>query len=237
MAHSTSLALQGVWTSWKEHVYPLDLSWKNLIYGPGPKVIAFILNSMINSVKTPDMLKLWGYTDKASCPLCNAPQCTIHHILANCKYALEQKRYTWRHDSVLANIERALARHIADHNIRHVPSTRPAFPHISKSFVQSTRKNRKTKKSNTPRPSLLDTANDWMMLVDYDKNKIVFPPMICATSQRPDIVVWSSMARTVIIIELTCPAEEGIQAAAIRKESRYAGLLTQIEETKSWSGS
>ena len=117
-----------------------------------------------------------------------------------------------------------------------MPSTRPAFPHISKSFVQSTRKNRKTKKSNTPRPSLLDTANDWMMLVDYDKNKIVFPPMICATSQRPDIVIWSSMARTVIIIELTCPAEEGIQAAAIRKESRYASLLAQIEETKSWSG-
>ena len=59
-----SLALQGVWTSWKEHVFPLDLSWNNLIYGPGPKVIAFILNSMINSVKTPDMLKLWGYTEK-----------------------------------------------------------------------------------------------------------------------------------------------------------------------------
>jgi len=39
------------------------------------------------------------------------------------------------------------------------------------------------------------------MLVDYDKNNIVFPPMICATSQRPDIVIWSSMARAVIIAE------------------------------------
>jgi hypothetical protein len=26
----------------------------------------------------------------------------------NCHFALEQKRYTWRHDSVLANIEVAL---------------------------------------------------------------------------------------------------------------------------------
>ena len=34
---------------------PFDLSWKNLIYGPR------LLNAQINSVKTPDMMKLWGY--------------------------------------------------------------------------------------------------------------------------------------------------------------------------------
>src|SRR4051812_22877478 len=82
--------------------------WKNLIYGPGPKVIAFVLNAQINSVKTPDMLRLWGMTPSALCPLCSHPNCTLHHILANCPFALNQGRYTWRHDSVLANIERNL---------------------------------------------------------------------------------------------------------------------------------
>ena len=37
-----------------------------------------------------------------------------------------------------------------------------------------------------------------------------------------------------ILLELTCPAEEGITAAQIRKESRYKELVTDINETKTW---
>ena len=33
-----------------------------------------------------------------------------------------------------------------------------------------------------------------------------------------------------ILLELTCPAEEGIEAAQIRKEARYAGLMADITE-------
>src|SRR5690348_8018647 len=58
--HASCLLRQGVWTHW-DNVIPFDLSWENLIYGPGPRVISFLLNAQINSVRTPDMLKLWGY--------------------------------------------------------------------------------------------------------------------------------------------------------------------------------
>src|SRR3954469_11291974 len=115
MQHASRLTRQGVWTHWSD-VRPFDLSWKNLIYGPGPRVIAFVLNAQINSVKTPDMLKLWGLIPKATCPLCSHPQCTLHHILVNCPFALNQGRYTWRHDSVLANLEPALSKLITDSN-------------------------------------------------------------------------------------------------------------------------
>ena len=37
-----------------------------------------------------------------------------------------------------------------------------------------------------------------------------------------------------ILLELTCPAEEGIAAAQVRKEERYKDLLNQINETKTW---
>ena len=70
MAHASSLALQGVWTKWIEQARPFDFSWKNLIYGPGPHVIRFVLNSLINCMQTPDMLRLWGYTPTAFCSLC-----------------------------------------------------------------------------------------------------------------------------------------------------------------------
>ena len=45
-------------------------------------------------------------------------------------------------------------------------------------------------------------------------------------------MLWSSLTRTVILLELTCPAEEGVEAAQIRKEARYAGLMAEITEQK-----
>ena len=45
-----------------------------------------------------------------------------------------------------------------------------------------------------------------------------------------------SCSQTVIIIELTCPAEEGIEAAQTRKKARYEGLLVECREN-SWSPS
>ena len=117
--HASCLTRQGVWTHW-DYIIPFDLSWPNLIYGPGPRVIAFVLNAQINSVRTPDMLKLWGYTQTATCALCANVQCTLHHILVNCPFALNQGRYTWRHDSVLLDIERALVELISSFNAKKV---------------------------------------------------------------------------------------------------------------------
>ena len=71
------------------------------------------------------------------------------------------------------------------------------------------------------------------MLVDFDHKKIVYPPEIYCTSQRPDIVIWSCQLRRVLNIELTCPAEEGIQSAQIRKEARYINLKT-VAGNRNW---
>ena len=112
--HASCLVRQGVWTHW-EDVMPFDLSWTNLIYGPGPRVIAFVLNAQLNSLRTPDMLHLWS-----TCPLCDAENCTLHHVLSNCPYSLSGGRYNWRHDSVLVNIENALADLVASANKRKI---------------------------------------------------------------------------------------------------------------------
>ena len=62
----------------------------------------------------------------------------------------------------------------------------------------------------------------------------MFPPAIYSTPERPDLVLWSASRRRVILIELTCPAEEGIQDAASRKVARYAGLCGECERL-GWS--
>ena len=85
-----------------------------------------------------------------------------------------------------------------------------------------------TRSAKPQRTGLLNNANDWKLLVDFENAKIVFPPTILATSERPDIVIWSKSARVVIMIELTVCAEEGSAAAQMRKESRYQSLLDSI---------
>ena len=80
------------------------------------------------------------------------------------------------------------------------------------------------------RKSLLEGTNDWKIGADFDHQQFPFPPEICSTDSRPDIVLWSLPLRKVIMIELTCPAEEGIENASSRKQLRYAPLIVIIQQ-------
>ena len=92
LSHAVQLGMQGVWTNWIDQIIPFDLSWKNLIWGPGPRVISFALNAAINSLPTPDMLALMGYKPNGKCNLCGMKQCTLFHILVNCKKVHERQK-------------------------------------------------------------------------------------------------------------------------------------------------
>ena len=70
----------------------------------------------------------------------------------------------------------------------------------------------------------------YFMALSYIYISFDFPAEICGTSQRPDIVVWSPLSKIVILIELTCPAEEGIQNATNRKQERYTDLQLLIRQ-------
>lgn len=232
-AHSVSLSRQGRWTVWLEEVIPFDLSWKNLIYGPGPRVLSFVLNATINSVCSPDMLKLWGYKSSAKCSLCRKDPCTLHHILAGCKVALSQQRYTWRHDSILLCLKDTLHSFINHHNESRIKISKPK----PISFVKKGFKGCSNRSSAINSPSVLEGFSDWRVLVDFTKNKIIFPPEIYSTSERPDIIIYSKSAHKVLLVELTSPAEEGIEAAKLRKQARYTPLLAAINDDKNspWS--
>ena len=117
--------MQSVWTHWIDHSLPFDLSWRNLIWGPGPRVISFTLNTCINSLPTPDMLHLMGISEVGMCSLCGAKQCTLFHILVGCNKALTDKRYTWRHDSVLATVLQLMVPLLIRHN-NSTPNNKPS---------------------------------------------------------------------------------------------------------------
>ena len=56
-----------------------------------------------NTLPSPDNLKRWGKRVVSKCPLCGNTG-TLEHILNFCPVALTQKRYNYRHDSVLNHL-------------------------------------------------------------------------------------------------------------------------------------
>lgn len=61
------------------------------------------MNAGLNTLPTFDNLKRWGKRVCDRCPFCGNIQ-TLAHTPSNCSVALDQGRFTWRHDSVLSAI-------------------------------------------------------------------------------------------------------------------------------------
>ncbi|KAJ8415032.1 hypothetical protein AAFF_G00007300 [Aldrovandia affinis] len=71
------------------------------------------------------------------------------------------------------------------------------------------------------------------MEVDLGR-QLQFPQEICSTTLRPDVVLWSAAAKSALLIELTVPWEEGLEAAYERKMAKYADLVAECRES-GWS--
>ena len=78
--------------------------WKRIVDGLPAGQLSFILRCSSDTLPTPTNLRRWKIQMSARCKLCDAPQATALHILNGCKQALEDGRYSWRHDSVLQKI-------------------------------------------------------------------------------------------------------------------------------------
>ena len=79
------------------------ITWKSFMWDIPQGVLKFAINAGINTLPTLDNLKRWGKRTNNRCPFCGNIQ-TLLHVLSNCNTALDQGRYTWRHNSVLMTI-------------------------------------------------------------------------------------------------------------------------------------
>ncbi|RXN06597.1 hypothetical protein ROHU_032706 [Labeo rohita] len=142
------------------------------------------------------------------------------NILSGCKIALSQGRYRWRHDQVLRKLAEVLEECRQDS--KQLPSAEDPTIFVSEGGVR---------RSTRPREiaRLFSPNQEWNMRVDLDR-QLRFPTEITITSLRPDIVVWSTKARSVHLIELTVPLEEGIEAAFERKKAKYSELAVECRE-------
>ena len=85
-----------------------DATWKSFIFNLPKGTMKWLLNSSINTLPTKANLRQWGKVTNDKC-WCSQKQ-TLNHILNGCKRALDQGRFTWRHDSILYYIANCLDR-------------------------------------------------------------------------------------------------------------------------------
>ncbi len=86
--------------------------------------------------------------------------------------------------------------------------------------------------SNTTKQwSLLSPGGNWELRADLDC-QLNFPRQITITSLWPDIVLWSTTTRTVIMAELAVPWVDGLESAFERKKEKYAELAVACIEVE-----
>ncbi|XP_078682186.1 uncharacterized protein LOC144916736 [Branchiostoma floridae x Branchiostoma belcheri] len=164
--------------------------------------------------------------NEESCQLCGVAQADLKHILSGCKTALQQGRYTWRHNKVLRQLAMKLE------EVRK-ESSRSSSSFQAIQFVREGQKPRSTAVTGTVNSgSSILCRGKWEMRADLDR-QLHLPNTICETSLRPDLVLWSEDQKAALIIELTIPWEENVQAAFERKKLKYDDLVQQCKQ-KGW---
>jgi hypothetical protein len=206
------LTVQSDWRKWTGVMHQ-DMSWNRILYRMSDEMLKFYLQGTLQVAPTPAYLKRIGIIKgEACCPLCKRRGGALYHILSCCNVALQQGRYTWRHNEVLKLLHHAVGsfiRRMSPEKVRKAPK--------KKMFVLAGKKPKKLEKP----PALLELACDWRIAVDLPGLHGQFPQHISATAKMPDLVVWSDSIRVIILLELTVPSERGVQAAYERKDLRY----------------
>ena len=75
--------------------------WKRLMCGLPEKQLSFLLQAGCDTLPNPMNLARWNIIVSTVCSFCRSSQPTTNHILTGCSIALDEGRYTCRHDSVL----------------------------------------------------------------------------------------------------------------------------------------
>ncbi|XP_078665283.1 uncharacterized protein LOC144907786 [Branchiostoma floridae x Branchiostoma belcheri] len=209
---------QGAWVNW-EDCLDRKLTWNDVWKIPDCR-LSFLIRAVYDVLPCPRNLSRW-YSREEACQLCGTPKANLKHTLSACTTSLQQGRFTWRHNKALRVLAAALEVRRRKAGSREETQKQTFIPFV-KEGQRATQGVRRSCEG-------LMRKGEWEMAVDLDK-RLVFPRNICETTLRPDIVLWSSVQKTVLVIELTIPWEENIQAAYERKKLKYQELVQQCAE-------
>ena len=89
-------------------------TWNRLLKGFHPDQLSFLLRAASDTLPTAVNLQRWSILCEVKCLLCDSRRPTTAHVLSSCPAALNQQRYTYRHDQVLRVLATKLSEAFAD---------------------------------------------------------------------------------------------------------------------------
>ena len=111
--HLQSLTVQSKFESSAE-LESFCKTWNRLLKGFHPGQLSFLLRAASDTLPTAVNLQRWSILCEAKCLLCDSRRPTTAHVLSSCPAALNQQRYTYRHDQVLRVLATNLSEAFAD---------------------------------------------------------------------------------------------------------------------------
>ena len=221
-----SLPKQGASLKWE--IPGRKISHRDLLLTSEAK-LQFLVKSVYDLLPTPANKNVWFKTEEYKCMLCGEHG-SLNHLLSGCKIALQQGRYTWRHNKVLKEIA-----YWVEEKRREQTKTPSKKRRQWINFVKAGEKRKTT--SQEP-ASYFNTADDWKLQVDLNQ-RVRIPVEIADTRLRPDMILVSAKTKQFGIIELTVPSETRIGISEELKRAKYAELEEQSHrngwKTKVWT--
>ena len=217
---ATGMKAQGAWLGWTS-VESRAISAGDLLKSPEMS-LSFFLRAISDTLPTPVNLHLWKMTDNPLCSLCKTEPANLRHILSSCKVALSEHRYTWRHNQVLKEVSRLVVELVSE-----VPQATPVRQvRFVREGEQSIGTTTRSCQRNT---GILSSAVDWKVQTDIG-SQLSIPRKIVDTNLRPDMIIVSESAKSIVLVELTVPWEDRIEEAHELKRAKYEPLLLDAQQ-------
>jgi len=203
------------------------------------RLLSFVLNSQLNTLPTPNNLRLWGSAKNLSCGLCGkSDSVTFGHIMGGCPWVLNvenktspnEDRYTWRHNNVLRVLCNAIIHKVQQCNADNHKNTISSIQFVKEKASATTINTAKTQSKRKTFYGDLAGANDWTVFFELPELKelsiIHFPQDICQTKKQVDAFVISQSRKICLVgPEFTVPIEERIAFWNEKKTGKYEKMI------------
>ena len=149
----------------------------------------------------------------------DTPSCALKLLVSPRRYGrygiYTYGRYTWQHNKVLKEVVEATKMAVAIANSRIMLQRKVYF--LREGFSLPCKKNRLP-----PRRDILAEANDWTVAADLEGLRH-YPQLLRDSGRRPYVVIASSSSSDAfILVELTVPREDRIEASNVLKTEKYS---------------
>ncbi|CAM9252957.1 unnamed protein product, partial [Heterosigma akashiwo] len=257
------LSSQGRWMKWGllEELRGEQLSAEKMLFQYNRRLfLAFTINSILDTLPTPEMPVLWGKQGddpSVNCTLCGAPAVRLSHILAGCPYVLKvenaafkagghEDRYTNRHNNVLSVLANAIFSKLLQH--KRSPPAPPRRARSAPAAVNFVRPGERAEGSGGVQQqsdrgnSFLEGGRDWVAAFDLPELRDLcarHSPLDAGGDTSKEIngrIFYSRDARSIVLLgpEMTCPMEENVHKWRVDKFVKYERAMLSHVPAQWW---